>query len=102
MNVSLFCPKADYIPRRCGGFALAHRRGGYDAAAMGSYRIELNGEPRDCADGLTLAALIEELRLGGQRVAVERNGEIVPRSRYAEVRLAAGDRIEVVRAIGGG
>ena len=62
----------------------------------------LNGEPRPLSAGDTLAALIAELQLGGKRVAVERNGEIVPRSRYADTMLMAGDRIEIVQAIGGG
>jgi sulfur carrier protein len=49
-----------------------------------------------------VADLIRELALEGKRVAVERNGEIVPRSRHTATALAAGDRIEVVAAVGGG
>ena len=64
--------------------------------------ITLNGEPRDVPGGLSLPALIESLHLAGKRLAVERNGEIVPRSRYADTPLAEGDRIEIVQAIGGG
>ncbi len=64
--------------------------------------IYLNGEPRQVADGINAAQLIEELALAGRRVAVEVNREIVPRSAYAQHRLRPGDRIEVVRAIGGG
>jgi sulfur carrier protein len=64
--------------------------------------IYLNGEPRQVADGINAAQLIEELALAGRRVAVEVNHEIVPRSDYAQHRLRPGDRIEVVRAIGGG
>ncbi len=64
--------------------------------------IYLNGEPRQVADGINAAQLIEELALAGRRVAVEVNREIVPRGAYAQHRLRAGDRIEVVRAIGGG
>ncbi len=64
--------------------------------------IYLNGEPRQVADGINAAQLIEELALAGRRVAVEVNREIVPRSAYVQYRLRAGDRIEVVRAIGGG
>ncbi len=64
--------------------------------------IYLNGEPRQVADGINAAQLIEELALAGRRVAVEVNCEIVPRSAYAQHRLRTGDRIEVVRAIGGG
>jgi sulfur carrier protein len=64
--------------------------------------ITLNGEPLALAAPLTIAALLERQGLAGKRVAVERNGEIVPRSRHAETQLAAGDRLEIVVAVGGG
>lgn len=64
--------------------------------------IRLNGEPRQLAAPCTLAQLIDSLQLGGKRVAVERNGEIVPRSAYAATALAEGDQLEIVQAIGGG
>ncbi|MGZ5064367.1 MAG: sulfur carrier protein ThiS [Usitatibacter sp.] len=65
-------------------------------------RIVLNGAPREFTAPLTFAQLLEELALAGTRLAVERNGEIVPRSRFPDARLADGDRIEVVMAVGGG
>ncbi|HEX8009441.1 MAG TPA: sulfur carrier protein ThiS [Casimicrobiaceae bacterium] len=64
--------------------------------------IVVNGSARLCGDEATVADLIRELALEGKRIAVERNGEIVPKSRHAATPLAAGDRIEVVRAVGGG
>ena len=64
--------------------------------------IVVNGSSRSCTDRATIADLIHELALEGKRVAVERNGEIVPRSRHADTPLVDGDRIEVVRAVGGG
>ena len=64
--------------------------------------ITLNGAPRQFPAPLTIARLLEDLALAGKRLAIERNGEIVPRSRFGEVRLAEGDRIEVVIAVGGG
>jgi sulfur carrier protein len=66
--------------------------------------IELivNGESRSFPAPLTLARLIELLELTGKRIAVERNGEIVPRSQHAETALVNGDRLEVVVAVGGG
>jgi len=67
-----------------------------------SVRITLNGAPREFPAALTFSQLLEALELGGRRLAVERNGEIVPRSRFGESRLADGDRIEVVVAVGGG
>jgi sulfur carrier protein len=65
-------------------------------------RIRINGEPTDMPDGLTVAGLIEQLRMTGQRLALELNGEVVPRSRWPETLLADGDQTEIVRAIGGG
>jgi sulfur carrier protein len=65
-------------------------------------QIVLNGEPRQVPAGASAARVIEMLALGGRRVAVEVNGEIVPRSRYTEHELHAGDRIEIVHAVGGG
>ena len=64
--------------------------------------LKINGEPRRVSAGLTVAALIEQLGYAGKRVAVERNGEIVPKSRHAETALAAGDQLEIVVAVGGG
>ena len=65
-------------------------------------RITVNGAPREFARAPTLAQFLDELDLAGKRLAIERNGEIVPRSRFGEERLAEGDRIEVVMAVGGG
>jgi sulfur carrier protein len=50
----------------------------------------------------TVADLVRELCLEGKRIAVERNGAIVPRSRYAETSVVPGDRLEIVGAVGGG
>jgi sulfur carrier protein len=67
------------------------------------FSIVVNGSPHLCREvHATVADLVRELALEGKRVAVERNGEMVPRSRHAQTPLAAGDRIEVVAAIGGG
>ncbi|HXZ50325.1 MAG TPA: sulfur carrier protein ThiS [Usitatibacter sp.] len=65
-------------------------------------RVVLNGAPREFPAPLTFSELIDELALGGRRLAVERNGEIIPRGRLGEESLADGDRIEVVMAVGGG
>ena len=64
--------------------------------------IQLNGEPKQLASGSTIADLIAAEGLGNRRVAVEVNLEIVPRSQYDQHPIAAGDRIEIVHAIGGG
>ena len=64
--------------------------------------IVLNGEQRDLEDTLTVRGLIGHLELTGKRLAVEVNEEVVPRSLHAGYRLHDGDRVEIVRAIGGG
>ena len=65
-------------------------------------KITINGESRQFSAPLSVATLVEVLGFTGKRIAVERNGEIVARGRHAEVELAAGDRIEIVVAVGGG
>jgi sulfur carrier protein len=64
--------------------------------------IQINGEPRRFESQLDVSELLKQLELVGKKVAVERNGEIVPRSRYAATRLTDGDRLEIVVAVGGG
>lgn len=64
--------------------------------------IILNGEPRSLVAPSTVLALLQAEGLGERRVAVEVNGEIVPRSRHGDHALQAGDRIEIVHALGGG
>lgn len=64
--------------------------------------IVLNGEPRVLATVLTVLELLQAEGLGERRVAVEVNGEIVPRSRHGQHLLRPGDRIEIVHALGGG
>ena len=64
--------------------------------------VTINGKTRRFDGPLNCAELIERLELAGKRVALERNGEIVPRSRHAEQPLADGDRLEIVVAVGGG
>jgi len=64
--------------------------------------IELNGTSHQLASACTIAALVASLGYADKRIAVERNGEIVPRSRHADVVLAQDDRVEIVVAVGGG
>ncbi len=65
-------------------------------------QILVNGQPRSASGPLALPGLVEELKLGDRRVAIELNGAIVPRSAWPGTRLADGDRLEIVTAIGGG
>ena len=64
--------------------------------------LTINGEPRRFETDLTVAQLIERLELTGKRVALERNGEIVPRGSFASEQIGDGDRLEIVVAVGGG
>jgi sulfur carrier protein len=64
--------------------------------------IRVNGNPTEVDEGTSMAGLVEQLGLGGQRLAVEVNEELVPRSRFDEFRLAAEDRVEIIHAVGGG
>lgn len=65
-------------------------------------QLLLNGETTEMPTELTARQLIERLELTGKRFALEVNGEIVPRSSYAERPLREGDKVEIVHAIGGG
>ena len=69
---------------------------------MSILSIHVNGAQRPLAASQSVADLVRELELEGKRIAVEVNGEIVPRSRYAHTPLGAGDRVEIVGAVGGG
>ena len=64
--------------------------------------VVVNGEPKEFPNGRSLAAFIELLGLKGDRIAVELNREIAPRSRWTEISLAEGDRLEIVHFVGGG
>jgi sulfur carrier protein len=65
-------------------------------------QIQLNGENREIQEGVTVAGLLEELKLAGKPVAVEVNLELVVKARHGETRLSPGDRVEVVSLVGGG
>lgn len=64
--------------------------------------IMLNGQSMQVAGAATIASLLEQTGLAGRKVAVEVNQEVVPRSRHGDHRLAEGDRVEIIHAIGGG
>jgi len=66
-------------------------------------QITINGNPRSFdVEAMTVGALVEKLGLTGKRLAIELNGEIVPKSTFAEVALQNGDKLEIVGAVGGG
>jgi thiazole synthase len=67
-----------------------------------SLQIKVNGETRRVSAGASIAQMLGELGLSPERVAVERNLEIVPRSTLGEVQVADGDAFEIVHFVGGG
>jgi sulfur carrier protein len=64
--------------------------------------VTVNGTAHRLDHPLQLSGLLEKLDLRGKKVAVERNGEIVPRSAHGDTLLADGDQLEIVVAVGGG
>ena len=64
--------------------------------------VSINGEQRQFQQPVSLANLIEEMGLSGKRIALERNGEIVPRSTFTTQYLSQDDKLEIVVAVGGG
>lgn len=64
--------------------------------------VSVNGQPRQFEPPLNVAALLQRLDLTGKRLAVERNGQIVPKSEHGSTFIADGDRLEIVIAVGGG
>jgi thiamine biosynthesis protein ThiS len=65
-------------------------------------KIVMNGEPREIEPGTTVARLLDVLEMQPRYLAVERNFELVPRTRHAECVLAEGDKLEIVTLVGGG
>lgn len=64
--------------------------------------VFINGARREFDHTISVSTLIQDMGLGGKRVALERNGEIVPRSQFTQQMLADGDKLEIVVAVGGG
>ncbi|MGE4529992.1 MAG: sulfur carrier protein ThiS [Acidithiobacillus sp.] len=65
-------------------------------------QILVNGAAREVPEQMTVLALLADLGWAERRVAVERNGEIVPRSTHAQALIVSGDRLEIIQAVGGG
>ncbi len=64
--------------------------------------VSINGATRAFEQPISVAQLIQQMELGNKRIALERNGEIVPRGQFSQQMLADGDRLEIVVAVGGG
>ena len=65
-------------------------------------QVIVNGDPLELPESVSVSQLLQQLELGGRRVAVEINQEIVPQSNHGSTLIQDGDKIEVVQAIGGG
>jgi len=64
--------------------------------------ITINGERREIPDGLNVPALLEHLAIKSERVAIERNLDILPRARWSETQVQPNDTFEIVHFVGGG
>jgi len=64
--------------------------------------VIVNGAPRRLESSMPVSALIETMSLAGKKLAVERNGEIVPKSAHGSTLVTDGDQLEIVVAVGGG
>ena len=65
-------------------------------------RVLVNGEPMELPEGLSIEALLEQLKVKREYTAVALNREITPKTQYADTRLKDGDKVEIVRPMGGG
>jgi sulfur carrier protein len=64
--------------------------------------VTINGERREIPDGLTVSALLEHLGMKNERVAIERNLDILPRANWSETKVQPNDSFEIVHFVGGG
>ena len=74
----------------------------FEMAVQNIIVIQVNGEPRQTPQGTTVTALLEQIGLNAARVAVEYNLAILPRAKWAQTMISAGDRFEIVQFVGGG
>jgi sulfur carrier protein len=65
-------------------------------------KVRVNGQTREVPDGLTVDALLVHLGLAAARVAIERNLDILPRSRWQDTLVQPNDSFEIVHLVGGG
>ena len=72
------------------------------AESANTVNITVNGEPRDVAGGITVTSLLESLGLHPRLIVVEYNRDILPRERFGETEVRAGDNFELVHFVGGG
>ncbi len=92
-----------YLRAKPGGGGYPDRR--FEKDWSRTLNIQINGNQRsfpDWTDSVELSQLIETLELKGDRIAVEHNGEIAPRTAWASIQVQTGDKLEIVHFVGGG
>jgi len=90
------CAAALFLARK------TSRAGGVGVSVAEPVRVQVNGESREFVTGTTVPQLLEQLGLNPARVAIEYNLKILPKAKWEETRVAAGDRFEIVQFVGGG
>ena len=65
-------------------------------------KVKINGEPREIPDGFTVAALLDHLKMRSDRLAIERNLDILPRALWTETQVQPNDSFDIVHFVGGG
>ena len=88
------------LPRACGAWYNALLPQFFEFTRL--ITLTINGAAHSFEQAMNVAQLVEHLGFTGKRVALERNGEIVPRSQFGAVQLESGDKLEIVVAVGGG
>lgn len=73
-----------------------------DTAQQDRIMVEVNGDPRPVTAGCSIAAMLRQIGIDPQKVAVEHNREVVPRSTLGDVQVSDGDAFEIVHFVGGG
>lgn len=74
----------------------------YDVGMADTIHVQVNGETKQLPPGTSVRALLDHLGLSAGRVAIEYNLEILPKTKWEETHVTAGDRLEIVQFVGGG
>ncbi len=98
----MFVPAAPIAREKDAMSDTRSRSGGPASDETAGATVRVNGAPLDWPAPGSVADLLERLGLQGKRVAVSINRSVIPRSRHAEAPVHAGDRIEILEAVGGG
>jgi len=100
MGAGLARRRKPVLPRTCRAWYNAFLPQSFEFTSL--ITLTINGATHSFEQAISVAQLLEHLGLVGKRLALERNGEIVPRSQFDAVQLESGDKLEIVVAVGGG